>query len=152
MNRFSPKAILVLPKYFINFLSYAVLELGRYGCKDYTSIDFGNSDITLLREKEGATLCPSVYCVFVIYGITVLEVYAIKFSGLPYFGGISSSSTVFLFYIFLSNTSSSCVICPSSMSSLLLIIIVIASCVTLKVFGVNSRNVVSTGVFALLGW
>ena len=57
------------------------------GCKCYTSVVLVYSDVTLLKERENASFCPSVYCVLVIYGITVLEQYVIEFPGLPYFSG-----------------------------------------------------------------
>ena len=55
----SLKAISFLPKCFLNFL----------------------------REREDASLCPSVYCVLVIYNITVSGQYVAKFPGFPYFWG-----------------------------------------------------------------
>ena len=67
--------------------SRAFVDLGRYGCKGYTSVVLGYSEVTLLREKEDASLCPSIYYVLVIYGIRVLEQYVIEFPGLPYFWG-----------------------------------------------------------------
>ena len=91
----------------------------------------GYFEVILLREREDASLCPSVYWVLVIYGITVSEQYVVEFPGLSYFWGISSSPVAFLFLIFLSTvSSSSCVNRPSLMSSWLLNIFVIGSCLT----------------------
>ena len=82
-----------------------------------------------------ATLCPSVFCVLVIYGVIVSEQYVIKFPGLHTSGGILSSPAVFLVLILLSTElSSSCVNCPSLMYSWLLIIFVIGSSVTFSGF------------------
>ena len=88
----SPKAILVLPKYFLNFRFYVVAllsieDLSRYGFKGYTSVVLGYSKVTLLREREDAYLCPSVYCVLVIYSNTVSELYVVEYPCLPYFWG-----------------------------------------------------------------
>ena len=63
----SPKAILVLPKYFLYFRFYAVglqsiADLGRYGSKGYITVVLGYSKVTLFRQREEAPLCPSVYC------------------------------------------------------------------------------------------
>ena len=74
----SQKAISVLRMYFLYFVFYVVVsksivDIGRYGCKDYTSVVLGYSEVTLLREMEDASLCPSVSCVLVIYGIAVSE-------------------------------------------------------------------------------
>ena len=84
----SPKAILVLPKYFLNFSFYAValysiVDIGRCGGKGYASVVLGHSEVPLLKEKEAIPLSPSVYCVLVIYGITVSE-QCVKFPCLPY--------------------------------------------------------------------
>ena len=85
----------------------------------------GYSEVTFLSKSEDASLCPSVYCVLVIYGITVSPTYVVEFPGLP------SSPAAFLFLIFLSiESSSSYINCPNLMSKWLLIILVIGSCVT----------------------
>ena len=91
--------------------------------------------VALLKEGKGDSFCPSVYCVLIIYGITVSEQYVIELPGLPYFWGISSNPAAFLFVIFLTAESrSSCVNWPSLMSNCLLIILVIGSCVTFGCF------------------
>ena len=65
-------------KYFLYFRFYVdtsqcIVDLGRYGWKGYTAVVLCYSEVTLLREREDVALCPSVYCVLVIYGITVSE-------------------------------------------------------------------------------
>ena len=145
---------LILPKYLLYFGFYAVallfiLDISRYGFQGYTPVVLGKSEITLLREGEDASLCPSVYCVLIIYGITVSEQYVIEFLGLPYLWGILSNPSAFLFLIFLSTESSSSYVkCPSLMLNCLLIIFLYLS----EGFRVNSGNVVSIVVFILLGW
>ena len=79
---------MVLPKYALSFrfcaiASQNIVDLGRYGCKSYTLVVLGYSEVTIFRED--ASLCPSVNCVFVIYGITVSEQYVVEFPSLPYF-------------------------------------------------------------------
>ena len=64
----------------------SIVDLGRYGCKGYTSV-VGYSEVTFLGEREDASFCPSVYCVPVIYGVTVSEQYIIEFRCLSYFWG-----------------------------------------------------------------
>ena len=102
------ETILVLPKYFLNFGFYAVasesiVDLGRYGCKGYTSKVFSYSKVTFLGEIEDGSLCPSVCCVFVIYGVILSEQYVVEVPCLSYFWGRSSSPDVFFFQSFLSN-------------------------------------------------
>ena len=95
----------------------------------------GCSEVTLLGEREEAALCPSVYCVLVIYGVTVSVQYVVEFPCLPYFWSISLSPDAFLFSNFLSaESSSSCEYCPSLMSSWLQIIFVIGSSETFRGF------------------
>ena len=43
-----------------------------------------NSEVTFLREREDAAFCPSVYCILIIYGLTLLEQYVVKFLYIPY--------------------------------------------------------------------
>ena len=83
-----------------------MVDLGHYGCKGYTSVVLGYSEVTLLGEREDATLCPSVYCGLVIYSIVVSKQYVIEFLC------ISSRTAAFLFLIFLSTMLSSCINCP----------------------------------------
>ena len=88
----SPKVILVLPKYFLNFRFYVVelqsiVDLGRQGSKGYTSVILGYSEVTFLVERDDATLCLYVSCVVVINGLEVSEQYVVEFSCLPYFRG-----------------------------------------------------------------
>ena len=76
---------------------------------------------------------PSVYCVLIIYDITVSEQYVVELSGLPYFYRYFIKPRFFSILIFLSTESScSCINCPSLMSNCLLIILVIGSCVTFE--------------------
>ena len=110
----SPKALLVLPKYFLYFWLYVIAEqsivdIDRYEYKGDTSVVLGYSEITLLRERESTSLCPSVYCVLVIYGVYMLSNDLVFHSS----GGISSSPAAFLVLNFLrTKLSSSCVNCP----------------------------------------
>ena len=87
----------------------------------------GHSEVTLHREREDASLCPSVYCVFVIYILTVSEQYVTGFPGLPHF---HQALLLSYFLIFLTSESSNCVNFPSLMFSWSLMIFVIGSCVT----------------------
>ena len=80
-----------------------------------------------LREGEDASFSPSVYCVFIIYVITVSEQYVFEFLGLPYFWGYFIKPCCIFIFIFLTTESSSCVNCPSLMSGCSLIIFVIGS-------------------------
>ena len=61
-----------------------MVDLSRYWCKGYTSVVLGYSEVILFREREDASLCPSV---IVFCGITVLEQYVVELPGLPYFWG-----------------------------------------------------------------
>ena len=88
----------------------------------------------LLREGEDASLCPSVYLVLIIYGITVSEQCVVELPGLPYFWEYFIKPCSFSILIFLSTESSSCINCPSLMSNCLLKILVIGSCVTFGEF------------------
>ena len=65
----------------------STVDLARYVCKDYASVVFGYSEVTLLSEREDAALCPSVNYVLVIYGVAVSELYVVEFPCLPYFWG-----------------------------------------------------------------
>ena len=51
-----------------------IVDLGRYGCKGYTSVVISYSEVTLL------------FC-FGLYGIAVSGQYVVEFPGLPYFWG-----------------------------------------------------------------
>ena len=131
----SSEAILVLPRNVVNFGFYAVALLGIvyfgcYGCKCYTSVVLSKSEIALFREKEDASLHPSVNRNLSIKCNTSLNFLVFHTSG-----GISSSPAAFLFLIFLStDSSSSRVNGPRLMSNCLLIIIVIGSSVTFDGF------------------
>ena len=117
----------------------SIVDLGCYGFKAYTSVFLGYFVITLLGEREDASLCPSINCVLVIHRDAVSEQYVVEFPCCPYFWGISSSPVAFLFLIFLRTTSSSsCVNCPSFVSSGLLMVFVIGSSVTLGIFPEDS--------------
>ena len=41
-----------------------LVNLGRCGCKGYTSVVLGYSEATLLKEGEDASFCPSAHCVW----------------------------------------------------------------------------------------
>ena len=56
-----------------------IVYLGRHGCKGYTLVVLGYSEVTLLREREDASLYPSVNCLLVIYGVTVSAQYVVEF-------------------------------------------------------------------------
>ena len=84
------KAILVLPKYFLNFrfyvvALYSIIDLGCFGCKGYTSVVLGYSEVILLGERNNVALWPSVCYVMAIYGIAVSEQYDVEFLCLLYF-------------------------------------------------------------------
>ena len=102
----------------------------------------GYSEVILLGKRENAALCPSVYCVLLIYGVGIgAECGRISLSSIVSAGGgggNSSRPAAFLFLIFLSTKSnSSWVNCPSLMSIRLLIIFVIGSSVTFGGFPIN---------------
>ena len=89
---FSPKDILVIPKYILNFTfnaveSQCIVNLDCYGSKGYISIVLGYSKVTLLAEREEAALCPTVDYILVIYVVAVWEQYVVEFPCLPYFWG-----------------------------------------------------------------
>ena len=69
-----------------NILVY-VVYFGCYGCKCYTLVVLGLSDVTLFRERDDAFLHPSVYRILIINCFTVSEQCVVEFSGLPYFAG-----------------------------------------------------------------
>ena len=71
----------------LGFMRFCSRAFGHYGCKRYTSAVLGYSEVTILREGEDASLCPAVYCILIIYGITVSEQYVVKFLGLHEFRG-----------------------------------------------------------------
>ena len=51
----------------------------------YALVVLGNPEVTFRGEREDATFCLSIYCVLVLYGVAVLELYVFKFLCLPYF-------------------------------------------------------------------
>ena len=53
--------------------------------KSYTLVVFGNSKVTFLGDRNDVALCPSIYCVLVIYGVALSEQYVVRFSCFPYF-------------------------------------------------------------------
>ena len=91
-----------------------------------------NMRVPLLKEGEDVSLCPSVYCVLIIYCIAMSKQYVVEFPGLSYFWWYFIK--LCSFSIFNSIKSSSCVNCPSLMSNCLLIILVVGSCVTFGAF------------------
>ena len=81
-------------------------------------VDFGYSDVNLLRDRESTSLCPSVYYVLVIYGFQCRRSMLLNSLVFHTSVGISSSPATFLFSIFHSIESCPfCVNYPSSMSS-----------------------------------
>ena len=75
--------------------------VGRYGSKGYTSVILNYFEVTFLKEKEDAALCPSVNYVLVVYGVAVSEQYVVEFPCFFYTsGGISSRPAAFLFFNF----------------------------------------------------
>ena len=70
-------------------------------CKGYTLVFSGYSEATSLGEMEDVSLCQFVYCVLVIYGITVRSSMSPDSMVFHIFKSISSSSAAFLFLIFL---------------------------------------------------
>ena len=86
----SRKVILALPKYFHNFVFKAVawkriVDLSYKKCKGYTAVVLGNSEVTLLRKRDDASLYPSANCVLVIFGFRLSELYFVELPGLPYY-------------------------------------------------------------------
>ena len=63
--------LLHLPFVFYAVAYSSIVDLGCYGSKGYTSVVLVYSEVILFRKRENASLCPSVYCIFVIYDITV---------------------------------------------------------------------------------
>ena len=55
------------------------------------------SEVTLLKEGEDTFICPSVYCILTIYGITVSEQYVVELPGRPLFWGHFLKPCSFLF-------------------------------------------------------
>ena len=83
----SPEAILVLPDNVINFEFYVVTQLGiGYFAAMYVSSSWlirGHS----FKEREDASVHPSLYRVLIMNCIAVSEQYVVALSGLPYFCG-----------------------------------------------------------------
>ena len=42
-----------------NFILLGIVDLGHYSCKSYNSVVHGCSEVTLLRKREDAFLCPT---------------------------------------------------------------------------------------------
>ena len=57
-----------------------------------------------------------VFCVLVIYGITVSEQYAVELPGLPYFRGYFINPVASFLIFLCTELTSACVNCPSLMS------------------------------------
>ena len=79
---------LVFLKNFLNFRLYAVelqsiVDFGRNRSKRYTSVVLVYSEVTLLGEREDA----SVYYVLLIYDVAVSEQYVVEFPCFLYFWG-----------------------------------------------------------------
>ena len=75
---------------FLNFWFDAVeqqriINLNRYESKGYATVVLGNYGVTFLGEREDSAFCPPLYCVLVIYGVSVSEQLVIEFPYLPYF-------------------------------------------------------------------
>ena len=119
---FSPKAILVLPKYVINFVFYCRRALYILAAMNINVILGFFSNVALF----GASHHPSVY--LIIYGSRIRSS-MLDFSGLPYLQGVFHRALLLFFYlIFLSTeSSSSWVNGPTLISDCLLIILVIGS-------------------------
>ena len=62
-------------------------DFGCYGCKCYTLVVFGKSEVPLFREGEYASLHPSIYRILIVYCVAVSEQYVVELSGLLYFWG-----------------------------------------------------------------
>ena len=60
-------------------------------------VALGYSEVNRLREREDASICPLVYCVLLIYSITVSVQYIIEFHTS---GSISSSPSSFPIFNF----------------------------------------------------
>ena len=113
----------------------SIINLSCYRSKSFASVVLGDSMVTFLREGEDAILCPSLYCVLVIYGIAKRSSKSSNFLIFHTSGGILSRPAAFLLLIFLSTLlSSSRVNYPSLMSCWLLIISVISLSVTFGKF------------------
>ena len=108
------------------------------GLRVFTSVVLGKSKVTFLEDSEDAPICPSVYCVLVIYGVTESDQYVVTFPCFPQFCTYFVKPCCFLILIFLSTeSSSSCVNCLRLMYSQFLIICVIGSSVTFRGFPSN---------------
>ena len=74
VDRFPPKIILIFPKDFLSFwfdviAKQSIIYLRRDRRRNYTSVVFGDSEVTFLSEGENAAFCSSLYSVLVIFGI-----------------------------------------------------------------------------------
>ena len=58
------------------------------------------SEVAILREEENVSLCQSVYCVLIIWAITVPEQYVVELPGLPYFWGYFIKPCCFFIFNF----------------------------------------------------
>ena len=115
-----------------NIIKESIVNISRYGSKDYALVVLSHSEVTLLEKREGTVFCLSVYCVLVTYSIAVSEQYVVEFPVFHISGGILSRPAAFLILIFSTTLSSSCVNFPRVMSCRLLIIFVIGLSVTLE--------------------
>ena len=57
----------------------------KYSSKSYTSVNFGDFEVTFLQEGQDAACHPLLYCVLVILVIALLKQYLIEFPCFLYF-------------------------------------------------------------------
>ena len=94
-----------------------LLDLGRYGCKGYTSVALGYSEVTLFRERENEhfVILSIVYWLYTLLCRSSMSSNCLVFRTS---GGSSSSPALFLLLSFLcTESSSSCLNCPSLTSN-----------------------------------